>query len=328
MSAIRSSAFSMASVTEGFYTQDDVREIVAYAAARFINVVPEIEMPGHAQAAIAAYPELGNTGNQISVREYWSISEHILNPEDRTVAFMQDVLAEVLELFPGKFIHIGGDEAVKNEWKASPRAQERIRELGLKDEHELQSWFIRQMDTWLTQRGRRLIGWDEILEGGLAPNATVMSWRGIEGGLAAARQGHDVVMAPTKATYFDYYQSVDRDAEPLAAAAFLPLDSVYAWDPVPAELEPRFVKHVLGAQGQLWTEYMKEPKQVEYMAFPRASALAEVVWTPKDRRDREDFSARLATHLRRLEMLDVNYRVIELDPHSLRQDYTPIRLTR
>ncbi|MGK2961632.1 MAG: beta-N-acetylhexosaminidase, partial [Gemmatimonadaceae bacterium] len=230
---------------------------------------------------------------------------------DRTVAFMQDVLAEVLELFPGKFIHIGGDEAVKNEWKASPRAQERIRELGLKDEHELQSWFIRQMDTWLTQRGRRLIGWDEILEGGLAPNATVMSWRGIEGGLTAARHGHDVVMAPTSNTYFDYYQSLDRETEPLAAAAFLPLDSVYAWDPIPPQLEPQFVKHVLGAQGQLWTEYMKEPKQVEYMAFPRATALAEVVWTPKDRRDREDFSARLATHLRRLGILDVNFRAPE-----------------
>ncbi len=239
----------------GFYTQDDVREVVAYAAARFINVVPEIEMPGHAQAAIAAYPELGNTGKQINVREYWSISEHILNPEDRTVAFMQDVLAEVLTLFPGKFIHIGGDEALKNEWKASPRAQERIRELGLKDEHELQSWFIRQMDTWLTERGRRLIGWDEILEGGLAPNATVMSWRGVEGGLAAARQGHDVVMAPSTKTYFDYYQSLDRDAEPLAAARYLPLDSVYAWDPVPAELEPQFVKHVLGGQGKGETQF-------------------------------------------------------------------------
>ncbi len=295
----------------GFYTQDDVREIVAYATARFIKVVPEIEMPGHVQAAISAYPELGNNpGKQINVREYWSISEHILNPEDKTVTFMQDVLGEVLTLFPGKFIHIGGDEALKNEWNASPRAQERIRELGLKDEHELQSWFIRKMDAYLTQRGRRLIGWDEILEGGLAPNATVMSWRGIDGGLAAAREGHDVVMAPNKNVYFDMYQSQDRSAEPLAIGGFTPLDSVYAYEPVPAQLEPQFVKHVLGAQGQLWTEYMKDAKHVEYMAFPRLSALAEVVWTPKTVRDFGDFSSRLKTHLRRLDVLDVNYRAL------------------
>ena len=292
----------------GFYTQDDVREIVAYAESRFINVVPEIEMPGHAQAAITAYPRLGNTGRQLEVRDYWGVSEHILNAEDSTIAFMQDVLGEVLTLFPSRFIHIGGDEAVKTEWKASPRIQARIRELGLKDEHELQSWFIRKMDTYLTQRGRRLIGWDEILEGGLAPNATVMSWRGIDGGLAAARQGHDVVMAPNRNVYFDYYQSLDKASEPLAIGGFIPLDSVYAYEPVPAELEPQFVKHVLGAQGQLWTEYMKDPKQVEYMAFPRASALAEVVWTPKARRNLADFSLRLKTHLLRLGILDVNYR--------------------
>lgn len=293
----------------GFYTQDDVREIVAYAKARFVNVVPEIEMPGHSQAAISAYPELGNTGTQIDVRTFWGVSEHILNQEDRTIAFMQDVLGEVLALFPGRFIHIGGDEAVKTQWKASPRVQERIRELGLKDEDELQSWFIRQMDTYLTQRGRRLVGWDEILEGGLAPNATVMSWRGIDGGLAAARAGHDVVMAPNNDVYFDHYQSLDTANEPLAIGGFTPLDSVYAYEPVPAQLEPQFVKHVLGAQGQLWAEYMKDPKQVEYMAFPRMSALAEVLWTPKHARDFREFTSRLKSqHLRRLEVLDVNYR--------------------
>ena len=293
----------------GFYTQDDIREIVAYAKARYINVVPEIEMHGHAQAAITAYPQLGNTGRQLEVRDWWGVSEHIFNAEDSTILFLQDVLGEVLALFPSKFIHIGGDEAVKTEWKASPRIQGRIKQLGLKDEHELQSWFIRQMDAYLTQRGRRLIGWDEILEGGLAPNATVMSWRGIEGGLAAARQGHDVVMTPTNRTYFDYYQSQNRDAEPLAAGAFLPLDSVYAFEPIPPQLEPQFAKHILGAQGQLWTEYMKTPKQVEYMAFPRLPALAEVVWSPRDRREFTDFSRRLTPHLNRLRMLDVNYRV-------------------
>ncbi|HXV16778.1 MAG TPA: beta-N-acetylhexosaminidase [Gemmatimonadaceae bacterium] len=292
----------------GFYTQDDIREIVAYAKARYVNIVPEIEMPGHAQAAISAYPELGNTGTQVGIREHWGVSTHILNPEDKTIAFMQDVLGEVLTLFPGKFIHVGGDEAVKDEWKASPRVQARIRELGLKDENELQSWFIRKMDTYLTQHGRRLIGWDEILEGGLAPNATVMSWRGTAGGIAAAREGHDVVMAPGNPLYFDHYQSRDTNAEPLAIGGFNPLDSVYAYDPMPAELEPQFAKHILGAQGQLWSEYLPDPKHVEYMAFPRVSALSEVLWTPKDRRDYSDFMARLPIHLRRLDILDVNYR--------------------
>ncbi|MDQ3950669.1 MAG: beta-N-acetylhexosaminidase [Gemmatimonadota bacterium] len=293
----------------GFYTQDDVREVVAYAAERFVNVVPEIEMPGHAQAAIAAYPWLGNYPNrQLEVWTRWGVNENILNAEPRTIAFMQDALAEMLELFPSKFIHVGGDEAVKTQWRSSPRAQARIRELGLKNEEELQSWFIRQMDAFLTARGRRLVGWDEILEGGLAPGATVMSWRGVKGGIAAARAGHDVVMAPTTHTYFDYYQSQNRDAEPLAIGGFLPLDSVYSFEPIPAELEPQYSKHVLGAQGQLWTEYMPTSQQVEYMAFPRMTALAEVVWTPKERKDRAAFRRRLDVHLRRLDALDVNYR--------------------
>jgi hexosaminidase len=293
----------------GFYTQDDVREVVAYAAERFVNVVPEIEMPGHAQAAIAAYPWLGNyPERQLEVWTRWGVSENILNAEPRTIAFMQDVLSEVLTLFPSTFIHVGGDEAVKTQWHSSPRAQARVRELGLKNEEELQSWFIRQMDTFLTTRGRRLVGWDEILEGGLAPGATVMSWRGVQGGIAAARAGHDVVMAPTTYTYFDYYQSPDRDNEPLAIGGLLPLDSVYSFEPVPAELEPQYAKHVLGAQGQLWSEYLPTPRHVEYMAFPRLTALAEVVWTPRERKDFADFRRRLEVHLRRLDGMQVNYR--------------------
>jgi hexosaminidase len=293
----------------GFYTQDDVREVVAYAAERFVTVVPEIEMPGHAQAAIAAYPWLGNNPNrQLDVWNRWGVSENILNAEPRTIAFMQDVLAEVLELFPSRFIHVGGDEAVKTQWRSSPRAQARIRELGLKNEAELQSWFIHQMDTYLTSRGRRLVGWDEILEGGLAPGATVMSWRGVQGGIAAARAGHDVVMAPTTYTYLDYYQSATRDSEPLAIGGLLPLDSVYGFEPIPADLEPQYAKHVLGAQGQLWTEYMPTSHQVEYMAFPRMTALAEVAWTPKERKDFADFRRRLEVHLRRLDGIGVNYR--------------------
>ncbi len=303
----------------GFYTQDDVREIVEYARERFVRIVPEIEMPGHSQAAIAAYPSLGNFGDTVPVWTKWGVTPHILNPSDTTIAFMQDVLTEVMGLFPGEFIHIGGDEAIKPEWKASPRAQATIKELGIapddstkpRDFHAedaLQSWFTTQMDRFLTTHGRRLVGWDEILEGGLAPNAVVMSWRGTAGGLAAARAGHDVIMTPGDYTYFDHYQSRNTAAEPLAIGGFLPLDSVYAYEPVPAELEPQFVSHILGAQGQVWTEYIEGPKNVEYMAFPREAALAEVLWTPKPRRDFADFSARLPAESRRLDALDVNYR--------------------
>ena len=292
----------------GYYTQDDVREIVAYARDRFVNVVPEIEMPGHALAAIAAYPELGVTGQPADVGMRWGVYANILNADESTITFTQDVLTEVMALFPSRFIHIGGDEADKALWKTSPRIQDRIRELGLKDEHELQSWFIRRIDAFLTGHGRRLVGWDEILEGGLAPGATVMSWRGTQGGIEAARSGHDVIITPTSHTYFDYYQSRNTTGEPLAIGGFLPLETVYAFDPIPAELEPEFRSRVLGAQGQLWTEYLPGPKQVEYMAFPRLTALAEVLWSPPGRRNFSDFSVRLEEFLRRLAILDVTYR--------------------
>jgi hexosaminidase len=295
----------------GFYTQDDAREIVAYARARYITVVPEIEMPGHASAAIAAYPELGVTGQPVEVATTWGIFADILNAEPSTITFMQNVLTEVLSIFPSRYIHIGGDEAEKTKWKASERIQSRIKELGLKDEHELQSWFVRQMDTFLVSKKRRLVGWDEILEGGLAENAVVMSWRGTKGGIAAARAGHDVIMAPTSHTYLDYYQSKDEAKEPLAIGGFVPLETVYGFEPIPADLEPQFAKHVLGAQGQLWTEYMPNPKHVEYMAFPRMSALAEVVWTPKERKDFANFRERLQAHLARLRVLDVNFRPLD-----------------
>ena len=292
----------------GFYTQDDVREVVAYARDRFVNVVPEIEMPGHALAAIAAYPELGVTGQPADVGTRWGVYANILNAEPSTVSFMQDVLTEVMELFPSRFIHVGGDEADKALWKVTPRIQERIKELGLKDEHELQSWFIRQMDTFLTAHNRRLVGWDEILEGGLAPGATVMSWRGTNGGIDAARAGHDVIMAPTSNTYLDYYQSQNTAGEPLAIGGFLPMETVYAFEPVPAELEPQYRAHILGGQGQIWTEYLAGPKQVEYMAFPRLTALAEVLWTQPERKDYRDFLSRLPAHLERLAVLDVAFR--------------------
>jgi hexosaminidase len=292
----------------GYYTQDDIREIVAYARDRFVTIVPEIEMPGHALAAIASYPQLGVTGQPADVGTHWGVYSNILNAEESTISFMQDVLTEVLELFPGRFIHVGGDEADKTLWKTSPRIQERIHELGIKDEHELQSWFIQRMDAFLAKHARRLIGWDEILEGGLAPGATVMSWRGTQGGIDAARADHDVVMAPTSNTYLDYYQSRNTGGEPLAIGGFLPIETVYAFEPVPADLEPRFRSHILGAQAQVWTEYLPGPKQVEYMAFPRLTALAEVLWTRPERKDYRDFLRRLELHLQRLSVLDVAFR--------------------
>jgi len=298
----------------GFYTQDDVREVVAYAAARFITVVPEIEMPGHAQAAIAAYPWLGNTGQQLEVLTHWGVDQNILNPSDSAIHFMQDVLSEVLALFPSRWIHTGGDEAPKAQWQTSPVAQARIGELGLHSENELQSWMTAKMSQWLAGRGRSLIGWDEILEGGmegLAPNAVVMSWRGIDGGIAAAQAGHDVVMTPTSNTYFDYYQSQDLAKEPLAIGGFLPLETVYAYEPVPPALDSVQAKHVLGTQGQIWTEYQRNPKNVEFMVFPRLVALAEVAWTPAGLKNYGDFTARLTKHFARLAVLDVNYRPLQ-----------------
>ena len=292
----------------GFYTQDDLREIVAYARARFITIVPEIEMPGHVVAAIAAYPEIGTTGEPLEVATRWGIFSDILNAEPSTVQFMQNVLAEVMDIFPSRYIHIGGDEADKTKWRANPMIQARIKQLGLANEHELQSWFIRQMDAFLAAHNRRLVGWDDILEGGLAENAIVTSWRGTKGGITAARSGHDVVMAPTSHTYFDYYQSKDQSSEPLAIGGFLPLETVYAFEPVPEELEPQYVRHVLGAQAQLWTEYMPNPKRVEYMAFPRLTAFAEVVWTSTARKNYSSFLDRLSTQADRLRVLDVNFR--------------------
>jgi hexosaminidase len=291
----------------GFYTQSDIREIVEYARDRFVNVVPEIEMPGHAQAAIAAYPELGNTGGKLEVWTQWGVNRNVFNVNESTIVFLQNVLDEVLAMFPSKFIHVGGDEVPLDQWKASPAAQARMKELGLKSELEIHGYFIRRMDKFLTGRGRRLVGWDEILEGGVDRSATVMSWRGNKGGIAAAREGHDVVMAPNTHTYFDYYQAKDP-GEPLAIGGFVPLEKVYEFDPVPPELNAEEGKRILGTQGQLWSEYMPSPAAVEYMAFPRATALAEVAWTPAARKNYADFLARLAAHEPRLKALGINYR--------------------
>ncbi len=292
----------------GYYTQDEVREVVAHAARRYVTVVPEIEMPGHSVAALAAYPELACTDGPFEVLTIWGVSEDIYCPKEETFAFLEGVLDEVLGLFPSRFVHVGGDEAPKARWEASPVAQEVIRREGLADENELQSWFIRRIEGFLASRGRRLIGWDEILEGGLAPGAAVMSWRGVAGGIAAASAGHDVVMTPTSHLYFDYYQG-DPAHEPLAIGGHVPLERVYAFEPVPPELDPAAAAHVLGAQGNVWTEYLKAPADVEYMAWPRALALAEVTWSPREGRDWGGFVSRLPASLAWLDAWGVNYRV-------------------
>jgi len=292
----------------GFYTQDEVREVVAYAAERFVTVIPEIEMPGHSVAALAAYPELACTEGPFEVATTWGVHEEIYCPSEQTFAFLEDVLSEVIELFPSPLIHIGGDEAPKARWIESPLAQEVIRREGLRDEAELQSWFLRRIEAFVGERGRRIVGWDEILEGGLPPDAVVMSWRGVGGGIEAARQGHEVIMTPTSHAYFDYYQG-DPDVEPLAIGGFLPLERVYAFEPVPDGLPATAAGHVLGAQGNLWTEYLKTPDAVEYMAFPRALALAEVTWSPRAARSWNGFLARLGPRLAELDARGVRFRV-------------------
>jgi hexosaminidase len=292
----------------GYYTQDEIREVVAYAKERYITIVPEIEMPGHSLAALAAYPELSCTGGPFKVGTTWGVYKDVYCAgNEKTFEFLENVLTEVMELFPGEYIHLGGDECPKDRWEQCPKCRQRIRSEGLRDEHELQSYFIRRMEKFLNAHNRRIIGWDEILEGGLAPNATVMSWRGEEGGIAAARAGHDVVMAPNSHTYFDYYQA-DPENEPLAIGGLLPIEKVYSYDPVPGELDRQQKSHILGVQAQLWTEYIPTPAQAEYMAYPRACALAEIAWTPLDRKDYERFTAALANHLKRLDRLHVNYR--------------------
>ncbi|MFD7094372.1 beta-N-acetylhexosaminidase [Streptomyces xanthophaeus] len=301
----------------GFYTQDDIREIVAYAAERHVRVVPEIDLPGHSQAAIAAYPELGNTDvvdtPALRVWDDWGINENVLAPTEAVLRFYEGVFEEVLELFPAEvspFVHVGGDECPKGQWRASPAAQARIRELGVDDEDGLQSWFIRHFDGWLAARGRRLIGWDEILEGGLAPGATVSSWRGYAGGVAAAEAGHDVVMCPDQHVYLDYRQA-DGPDEPMPIAYVRTLEDVYRFEPVPPKLSQQAAARVLGAQANVWTEVMESQDRVDYQTFPRLAAFAEVVWSPQQapgERDFAAFEARMTAHYARLDALGVRYR--------------------
>jgi hexosaminidase len=293
----------------GFYTQEDIREIVEFAANHKVTIIPEIEMPGHAQAAISAYPELGCTAKQVPVATKWGVFEDVFCPKEQTFEFLEDVLAEVIELFPGDYIHIGGDEAPKTHWKTCSACQQKIIDEGLKDEHELQSYFIKRIEAFVNSKGKKIIGWDEILEGGLAPNATVMSWRGIQGGIEAAKAKHAVIMTPTSYAYFDYYQSEDS-AEPLAIGGYLPLRKVYGFNPVPDELDKDEAKFILGAQGNVWTEYMETEQQVEYMIFPRILAMSELTWNgPAEnmQNDYPDFVNRVEHFYKRLDKLEVKY---------------------
>jgi len=290
----------------GFYTQEQIKEVVAYAKTRQVTIIPEIEMPGHSQAAIAAYPELGCTGEQVEVATKWGVFDEVYCPKESTFKFLEDVIDEVVALFPGKYIHIGGDEAPKTNWKNCEYCQKLIKKEGLKDEHGLQSYFITRMEKYINSKGKQIIGWDEILEGGLAPNATVMSWRGTKGAVQAAKEGHDVILTPGSHCYFDHYQS-ENENEPLAIGGFLPLEKVYHFNPVPEGLTDKEATHVLGAQGNVWTEYMQTEKQVEYMAFPRTVALSEVLWSSPEYKNYQDFIHRLEQYQKRLDQLEVNY---------------------
>ncbi len=290
----------------GFYTQDEIRGIVDYAAGRHVTIVPEIEMPGHSVAALASYPELSCTGGQFEVGKAWGVYEDVFCTKEETFNFLEDVLSEVCNLFPGKYIHVGGDEVPKDRWKKCPVCQAVIQREHLKDENELESYFIERIEKFLNKKGKQIIGWDEILEGGLAPNAAVMSWRGIQGGVAAARLKHSVVMTPGGYCYFDYYQGSPQ-FEPLAIGGYTPIDRVYSYEPVPSELTPGEEGCIMGAQGNVWTEYITTPEQVEYMVLPRMAALAEVDWTPKANRDYNDFVRRLSAHFALLNRMEVNY---------------------
>ncbi len=290
----------------GYYTQEEIKDVVQYASDRFITVIPEIEMPGHSSAALASYPYLGCTGGPYHVQQTWGVFKDVYCAgNDSVFQFLQDVLDEVFSLFPSKYIHIGGDECPKDSWKNCPKCQKRIKDNNLKDEHELQSYFVQRMEKYINSKGRTMIGWDEILEGGLAPNAMVMSWRGEEGGIAAAKQNHNVIMTPGKFVYLDHAQTKKEDS--VTIGGYLPLQTVYNYEPIPAELTAEEAKHILGAQGNVWTEYMGNVAKVEYMIFPRLSALSEVLWSPKEQRDWKDFQQRMETQYKRYNIWKANY---------------------
>ena len=290
----------------GYYTKKEIKEVVRYAEGRGINVIPEIEMPGHSQAAVSSYPEFGCTGEQVGVAPLWGVFKEIYCSKNETFDFLEEIIDEVVELFPGKYIHIGGDEAPKTNWKACGNCQNVINREELKDEHELQSYFITRMEKYINSKGKQIIGWDEILEGGLAPNATVMSWRGISGGVEAAKMNHEVIMTPNATCYLDHYQAKDTTNEPLAIGGYTPIEEIYNYEPIPDELDGSLHKYIIGAQGNVWTEYMKTSDHVEYMVFPRIFALSEVVWA-ENRPSFDDFKSKVIGMYPVLDKMDINY---------------------
>lgn len=305
----------------GFYTQEQVKDVVAYAKKLHIDVIPEIEMPGHAQAALAAYPNLACTEGPFKVGKTWGVMEDIFCPKEETFKFLEGVLDEVIPLFPYKYIHIGGDEAPKKRWKESKFAQDLIKKLDLKDELHLQSYFVTRMEKYINSKGKQIIGWDEILEGGLAPNATVMSWTGIEGGIHAAKTGHKAIMTPTSTNYFDYYQG-SPDTEPIAIGGDLRLPKVYAYNPIPKELTPEQAKYIWGTQGNLWTEYILDFKHVQHMIFPRMMALSEVAWGTSNPDEYKNFESRVIQHFKILDRKGIDYSkaIYEVDGKSTSKD--------
>jgi len=297
----------------GFYTQDQVRDIVAYAQARHVTILPEIDLPGHMKAALAAYPELACTPGPFEVSTIWGVEDDVLCPSETTFQFLEGVLGEVIDLFPGRYIHLGGDEAPTKRWKESKLAQEIMRRERYTKEVELQGYFLRRLEKFLAAHHRQLIGWDEILAGGLSPNATVMSWRGMEGGTEAAQQNHDVIMTPGEFAYFDHCEGDPKQDPMCLAGDHLPLAQVYRFEPVPPQLATAQARHILGAQANVWTEFLPTSQTVEYMTFPRELAMAEVLWSPRERRDWHDFEARLAAQLPELDRLGVRYRIPDVD---------------
>lgn len=306
----------------GFYTQEEVKDVVAYAQKRYITIVPEIEMPGHSVSVLAAYPELACKPGNYEVRTKWGISEDIVCPSEQTFQFFENVLSEVVQLFPGKYVHIGGDEAPKDVWKESPEVAKIMKKNKLKDVEQVQGWFNARIEKFLQSKGKKLVGWDEILEAGITPSSTVMSWRGEKGGIEAARHGNEVVMTPTTYVYFDYGQNPipHNPLEPLMISGYLPLEKVYSYKPLSEELTSEQHKYILGVQANLWTEYITTPNKVEYMMYPRMLALSEIAWTPFEKKDFESFEARLSRQFPRLDAMDIHYRV----PHPTGLDSASI----
>ena len=297
---------------EGYYTQEEIKEVVAYASERFITIIPEIDLPGHTSSLIAAYPEYGSSDKNIGVKTIWGIQEDIIKPNENTFNFLKDVFTEIADLFPSQYIHIGGDEANKKQWIESEEVQEIMKNLELENEAQLQSYFISRMEKILNSLNKKIIGWDEIIQGGLNPNATIMSWRGVEGGITAAKAGNYAIMTPTSHCYFDYYQRKSSD-EPLAIGGFTPLQKVYEFEPIPKELDLNQSSKILGAQGNLWTEFIKTPEQVEYMIVPRMTALSEVVWSKRKVRNFKEFKLRLNLYKYFLDLKNINY-----SPHEFK----------